>query len=129
MSQGPLDYAPPLSRTEVLTARASRCFRRLLPYLAVVLSCYVVSYACLSSFGRFQPAVIGAGQNGNSVKWYRWSPAGFHRGFHQRWALYYIYLPLYLADRAYWHRDDDALIKKYPTTTPSTRAEWTEWMH
>jgi hypothetical protein len=99
----------------------------MLPYLIIAAICYVGSYVFLSVFGRFQPAVIGAGANGNSVKWYMWSPAGFHSGYRQRWALYYVYLPLYTADRFYWHRDGEAYSGKYPTSTPSTAAEWAEW--
>jgi hypothetical protein len=103
----------------------------MLPYIVVGVICYVGSYICLSAFGQFQPAATGLVANGNSakrgVKWYMWSPAGFHSGYRQRWALYYIYLPLYATDRSYWHRDDDAYRSKYPRATPSTPVEWAEW--
>src|SRR5947209_3461995 len=104
MSQQTLDYAERPFRINAIAARMSRCLRRMLPYLVVALICYVGSYVCLSAFGRFQPALVGA----NGVKWYTWCPAGLHSGYRQRWPLYYFYLPLYFADRNYWHRDGEA---------------------
>src|SRR5690349_3451737 len=99
MSQPTLDYGRPEARSRVLRLLASRRVRRVLAYVLVVLVCYVGSYVCLSAFGQYQPGVIGAGANGNSVKSYMWSPAGFHSGYRQRWTLYYIYLPLWTVDR------------------------------
>jgi hypothetical protein len=127
MSQQPLDYAESPSRTSVIATRVTRRLRRILPYLIVALICYVGSYVCLSAFGRFVPAVIGAGANGTSVKWYRWAPAGFVSGYHHHWGLFYFYLPLYLVDCNYWHRDAEAYSGKYPTSRPATAAEWAEW--
>lgn len=127
MSQQTLNYAERPSRLTALGARCSGRLRRTLPYVAVLAVCYVGSYVCLSAFGRFQPAVTGAGANGIRVKWYRWSPAGFHSGFRQRWILYDIYLPLYIVDHFYWHRPDAAYDGKYPASRPSTPAEWAEW--
>jgi hypothetical protein len=127
MSQQILNYAKRPSRVSALGAGLSRRLRRTLPYVAVIVICYVGSYVCLSAFGRFQPAVIGAGATGTSVKWYRWSPAGFHSGYRQRWILYDIYLPLYFVDHWYWHRPDDAYNGKYPASRPTTPAEWAEW--
>ena len=129
MSQQTLDYAKRPSRMSALGVRLSRRLRRTLPYVAILALCYVGSYVCLSACGRFQPAVIGAGANGNSFKWYMWSPAGFHSGYRQRWILYEIFLPLYLVDRSYWHREYDAYYGKYPVSRPSTPAEWAEWKH
>ena len=127
MSQQTLDYGRPDGRSGVRRFLASRRVRRVFSYVLVVLVCYIGSYVCLSAFGRFQPAVIGAGVNGNSVKWYMWSPAGFHSGYRQRWVLYYIYLPLWTVDRFYWHCEGRFPRGKYPTNTPSTAAEWAEW--
>jgi hypothetical protein len=122
MSQRALDYSAPKSRTNSIASRFAKRVLRMLPYLFSGIAFYFGSYACLSAFGRFQPGSIGA----NGVKSYRWSPAGFHSGYRQRWALYQCFLPLYLLDREYWHRECDAGVGKYPTT-PSTPAEWAEW--
>jgi hypothetical protein len=129
MSQKTLDYGRHDSRSRIRRLLASRRVRRASACLCVVLVCYVGSYVCVSAFGRFQPAIIGAGANGNSVKWYMWSPAGFHSGYRQRWTLYNIYLPLCQIDRLYWHRESEASGwgGKYPTSTPATAAEWKEW--
>jgi hypothetical protein len=120
MSQQALGYFKPMS---AFPNGIARRLRRMLPYLVAGALCYVGSYVCLSAFGRFQPAQIGT----NGVKSYRWSPAGFHSGYRQRWALYRCFLPLYLLDRDFWHRERDAGIGKYPTSSPSTPAEWAEW--
>src|SRR3954470_3674873 len=103
VSQGPLDYAVPSPRGGIIPSRIVRWVRRVWPYLALLILCYVGSYVFLSAFGRFQLFTIGAGANGIRVRSYIWSRAGFHKGYRQRWALYYIYLPLHIADRFYWH--------------------------
>jgi len=117
----PLDYAP--AHRGFIPATVTRLLRRLLPYLVATFVCYVGSYACMSSFGEFQPGVIGA----HGVKFYMWSPAGFHTRYRQRWWLYWAYLPLWKADERYWHPEGNAYNGKYPTSTPSTAAEWAEW--
>lgn len=71
--------------------------------------------------------MMSPGQNGMRVGWYHWVPAGFARGFRHRWWLFEIYLPLYLADRNYWHTNADAYTGKYPTTEPMTRADAADW--
>jgi hypothetical protein len=123
MPQQVLDYAARPSRVNTIAGRVSRRLRRVFPYLPVTLICYVGSYALLSAFGEYQPAVIGT----NGVKWYAWCPAGLHSGYRQRWAINYFYAPLYVADKNYWHRFGDEYSGKYPTRTPSTPAEWKEW--
>jgi hypothetical protein len=128
MSQLPLDYAVPSLRKSILPAAVSRRLRRSMPYLAVAALCYVGSYICLSEFGRFEPAMIGAGANGRVVKWFGWAPAGLVSGYEHRRGVFYFYLPLYKVDRTYWHRDGDAYSGRYPTSVPSSDAEWAEWM-
>ncbi len=123
MSQYTLDYAEPSSRINTFAVRASKRLRRALPYFVIALICYIGSYVVLSKFGEFQPGVMGI----HGPKWYAWCPAGLHSGFRQRWTLYYFYLPLYMTDRNYWHRDGDAWTGKYRTRTPSTSAEYKEW--
>jgi hypothetical protein len=98
---------------------ASRKVRRVLLSLLTVALCYVVSYTCLSEFGRYEPASIGLA----GVKSYWWAPAGFVKDYRYRMSLFYLYLPLHWADRAVWHRDDDADSGKYPIHVPKDISE------
>jgi hypothetical protein len=127
MSQQPIDYAERPSRRTLLSRSTLRRLRLMMPYLAAAATLYVGSYICLSTFGRFEPAMIGAGPNGNLVKWYSWAPAGLVSGYRHRWGMIYFYLPLYAADLNFWHRNADAYSGKYPTSMPATPAEWAEW--
>jgi hypothetical protein len=95
----------------------SRWLGRSLPYLVILTLCYIASYVCLSAYGTYEPAIIGT----NGVKWYWWIPAGYVEDNSLRRSLFYLYLPLHLADRAVWHRDDDAYSGKYPVHDPHRR--------
>jgi hypothetical protein len=119
MSQQTLDYGRPDARGRLRQLFQSRRFRRVSAYSLVLLIAYLGSYLCMSLYGSFEPEVIGL----NGVKVYTWAPAGFVKNYKHRQALYYIYLPLWLADRAQWHRDGEAYGSKYPVHVPKHISE------
>jgi hypothetical protein len=82
-----------------------------------MLTCYIGSYVCMSMYGTFEPAHIGL----NGVKSYAWAPAGFVKNYKHRQALYYLYLPLFLADRWQLHRDGDADTGQYGSRAEANR--------
>jgi hypothetical protein len=116
MPQQAIDYAVPLRRPSIHAILALGRSRRLVCYVLIAVLCYVGSYICLSGFGTFEPLVIGA----NGVKAYTWAPSGFVKDYRRRWALFKFYLPLYFADRAFWHRDGEAYSGQYPVHTPKS---------
>jgi hypothetical protein len=65
---------------------------------------YFCTYTVLSSNGRYEATVFGAGH----VKWSTWAPAGFlHDATKFKWNMpvVYIFYPLWNLDRRYWHAD------------------------
>jgi hypothetical protein len=113
MSKQLLEYGR--ARRPVVVRFIISRLRGLLPYLLLLVLCYVGSYACMSRYGTYEPLIIGIGH----VKSYAWSPAGFVKDWKHRWWLYEFYLPLYVADRQHWHRDQDCYSGKYPVHEPN----------
>jgi hypothetical protein len=79
---------------------------------SLALAAYVGSYVALSLQGRFEPTIFGLGY----AKSYDWMPAGFYdpEADPPRKPLLYIYLPLWLLDRYFWHTEADLEMERYP---------------
>ena len=74
--------------------------------LSFLLVIYVLSYAILSPFGAYAPAVWGLGQHGMRPKSYAWAPPGFYNPATGEWIhtpMRIFYAPLSVIDDRYWH--------------------------
>jgi len=119
MSQQQLDYATPMpARIRFAWVRSKR-FRQVALFIAVAGLCYIGTYALLSKFGRYEASSLKF----DEVDWYQWAPAGFVHNYRRRDGLFYVFLPLYLADRAFWHTDDDAWRGRYARHDPENIGE------
>jgi hypothetical protein len=80
---------------------------------AVVLA-YVVGYCgtylILTLLGRYEPGTWGL----RGPKNYDWAPLGFVKDLRWRRPITYFFLPLWEADRLFWHRMDLATSGRYP---------------
>lgn len=111
MSQQQLGYATPLPARDRLAWMRSKRFRRVAVGAVLAAVLYTGIYAVLSKCGRYEASSLKF----DDVDWYQWAPAGFVHNYHRRLGLFYAFLPLYVADRACWHTDEDAWVAPVPT--------------
>ena len=69
--------------------------------MAALAVLYVSVYFGLTLCGRYEPAVIGP----SHVKSLGWAPYGFYDGTFWKPKMMYIFTPMYLLDKQYWHTD------------------------
>ena len=114
MSQQQLGYATPRPARDRFRWATSKRFRRAALLVTTAGVCYTGTYAVLSEFGRYEASSMKF----DEVDWYQWAPAGFVHNYQRRDSLCYMFLPLYLADRSFWHTDDAAWGGQYPRHVP-----------
>lgn len=119
MARVKIEYASTPRRRRFLAAFESKTARRIAVGCGLFLICYVGSYVCLSAYGRFEPSFIGL----NGVKAYDWAPAGVVKHYRWRWGIIKFYLPLWYADRMFWHREEAVWRGGYPIHEPKDIGE------